>query len=147
MAEKDKWIWLDCDGTWIDLYGVENWLEMLINFDPTPYAIAKPLVNLNWFARTIHDLQKVDYKVGIISWLSKNSNTEYDEKVTKTKLAYFKRHLPSVVFDSINIIPYGTPKSSCGNGILFDDELNNRNKWNGVSYDETNLIKKLRSLL
>ena len=140
-------IWLDCDGTWIDLYGVEGWLDMLINSDPTPYAIAKPLVNLSWLARTIHELQNAGIKVGIISWLSKSGTDEYNALVEETKLNYFKQHLPSVIFDEIHIIPYGTPKSTCGNGILFDDEENNRNEWNGVAYDEKDLIKNLRKIL
>ena len=37
----------DMDGTIANLYGVENWLEMLMAEDETPYAIAKPLVNLS----------------------------------------------------------------------------------------------------
>ena len=142
-----EWIWLDCDGTWIDLYGVDNWLNMLINEDATPYAIAKPLVNLSWLARTIHELQNIGIKVGIISWLSKNGSNEYNKKVTETKLEYFKKHLPSVEFDKIHIIPYGTPKSKCGKGILFDDEEKNRKEWKGVSFDEKDLIIKLREIL
>lgn len=145
--DEIKWIWFDCDGTWIDLYGVNGWLEMLINKDATPYAIAKPLVNLTWFARTIHELQSKGVKIGIISWLSKNSDNNYDELVTQTKLNYFKKHLPSVQFDSINIIPYGTPKSTCGCGILFDDEEQNRNEWKGMAFDEKNLISTLRTIL
>lgn len=147
LKNTDKWIWLDCDGTWIDLYGVPNWLNMLINNDPTPYAIAKPLVNLAWLARTIHELQAKGIKVGIISWLSKNSTKEYDKMVKETKLAYFKKHLPSVEFDAIYIIPYGTPKSTCGKGILFDDEEYNRQEWNGMAFDEKNLIHTLRQIL
>lgn len=143
----EKWIWLDCDGTWIDLYGVEGWLEMLINSDPTPYAIAKPLVNLSWMARTIHELQAKNIKVGIISWLSKSGTDEYNQIVTQTKLDYFKTRLPSVEFDAIHIIPYGTPKSTCGNGILFDDEENNRKEWGGLAFDEKDLIKNLRNIL
>ena len=147
MATNEKWIWLDCDGTWIDLYGVPNWLEMLINNDPTPYAVAKPLVNLAWFARTIHELQNSGVKVGVISWLSKNSTEKYDKLVTETKLAYFEKHLPSVVFDEIHIVPYGTPKSTCGKGILFDDEERNRKEWNGMAFDEKDLIPTLRKIL
>ena len=142
-----KMIWLDCDGTWIDLYGVNGWLEMLQNEDTTPYKIAKPLVNLSWLARTIHELQANNIKVGIISWLSKNSTKEYEEKVKQAKLEYFKEHLPSVNFDEIHIIPYGTPKNSCGQGILFDDEEHNRLEWNGLAYNEQNLIKQMRELL
>lgn len=144
---KEQWIWLDCDGTWINLYGVNNWLEMLINQDPTPYAIAKPMVNLSWLARTIHELQQVGIKVGIISWLAKNSTPEYDTLVTNTKLQYFQKRLPSVQFDKIHIIPYGTPKSTCGQGILFDDEENNRTEWNGIAFDEKDLIQKMRKIL
>ena len=142
-----KMIWLDCDGTWIDLYGVDNWLEMLINHNPTPYRIAKPMVNLSWFARTIHELQTSGIKVGIISWLAKNSTEEYDRQVAQAKLDYFKTHLPSVKFDEIHIIPYGTPKQSVGQGILFDDELQNRENWQGVAYDEKNLIQQMRKIL
>lgn len=142
-----KMIWLDCDGTWIDLYGVDNWLEMLINHNPTPYVIAKPMVNLSWLARTIHELQANGIKVGIISWLAKNSTEEYDRQVTKAKLDYFKTHLPSVEFDKIHIIPYGTPKQSVGQGILFDDELQNRENWQGIAYDEKNLIQQMRKIL
>ena len=140
-------IWLDCDGTWIDLYGVDGWLDMLIAEDPTPYAIAKPLVNLSWLARTIHELQNIGYKVGIISWLSKSGSVEYNELVTETKIKYFRTHLPSVQFDEIHIIPYGTPKSSCGQGYLFDDEENNRQEWKGIAYSEQDLIKTLRKFL
>lgn len=144
---KETWVWLDCDGTWIDLYGVENWLEMLQKYDTTPYEIAKPMVSLSWLARTIHELQAIGIKVGIITWLSKNSNIEYDNAVTAVKREYFKKHLPSVTFDKICILPYGTPKSSCGDGILFDDEEKNRLEWKGESYNEKNLIINLRKLL
>lgn len=145
-----KTIWLDCDGTWIDLYGVENWLEYLIAKNPYPYMVAKPMVNLSLLARTIHQLQAKGYKVGVISWLAKNSGSDYDRLVTDAKLNYFKKHLPSVQFDEIYIVPYGTPKATCGMGILFDDEEHNRIEWEsygGVAFDEKDLIKGLRELL
>ncbi len=143
-------IYLDCDGTWIDLYGVENWLDYLRAGDVFPYANAKPLVNLSLLARTIHQLQKRDIKVGIISWLSKGGNEAYDAAVTEAKLDWFKHHLPSVTFDEIHIVKYGTPKSTCAtqaNAILFDDEEKNRDEWNGKAFDEKDLIKNLRAIL
>ena len=140
-------IYLDCDGTWIDLYGVKGWLPMLQNFDPTPYIVAKPLVNLTWLARTIHELQAQGYRIGIISWLSKNSNELYDIQVTQAKLNWLAQHMPSVEWNEIHIVKYGTPKSTCGNGILFDDELDNRNEWKGLAFDEKNLIQNLRKFL
>ena len=51
-------ICLDMDGTFVDLYGVENWLSMLRAEETTPYEIAKPLVNLSLMARYLNKLQK-----------------------------------------------------------------------------------------
>ena len=68
-----KKIWFDMDGTIADLYGVENWLPMLIDSDPTPYEIARPLVNLSRLARYLNRLQKMGFEIGVISWLSKPS--------------------------------------------------------------------------
>ena len=140
-------IMLDMDGTWVDLYGVENWLNDLINENVRPYAEAKPLVNLSLLARTIHQLQRKGYQVGIITWLSKNGTKDYNERVAQTKMEWLAKHIPSVEWDEIHILPYGTPKSSCGYGILFDDELHNRQEWNGQSFDEKDLIKKMRTFL
>ena len=56
-------IWFDMDGTIADLYGVEGWLEMLMNEDATPYAIAKPLVNLSALARLMHKAQRNGFEI------------------------------------------------------------------------------------
>lgn len=143
-------IYLDCDGTWIDLYGVDNWLDYLLAENVYPYANAKPLVNLSLLARTIHELQRKGVKVGIISWLSKGGSEAYNAAVDITKRKWFKRHIPSVTFDEVRIVKYGTPKSSCAtqaNAILFDDEEKNRNEWKGIAFDEKDLIKNLRAIL
>ena len=55
----ERAIWLDMDGNFVDLYGVENWLEDLTNHNPRPYIMAKPLVCLSVLARTLNKLQKV----------------------------------------------------------------------------------------
>ena len=89
-------IWFDMDGTIADLYGVENWLPMLINSDPTPYAVAAPLVHLATLARMLNKLQRAGYEIGVISWLSKNSTADNDEKVKAAKLEWLAKHLPSV---------------------------------------------------
>ena len=107
-----KIINLDCDGTFINLYGVNGWLDDLINEDVRPYREAKPLVNLVWFARTIHELQNKGWKVNIISWTSKNGTKEYNARVKQTKLEWFETHIPSVKFDNVYIVDYGTPKTS-----------------------------------
>ena len=80
-------LYFDMDGTIANLYANPAWLEQLRAYDPTPYATAKPLVNMSRLARLIRQLQKQGHKVGVISWLSKCSTAEYDRKVTKAKNA------------------------------------------------------------
>ena len=142
-------IFFDMDGTIADLYGVENWLDYLIALDALPYEIAKPLISLNALARVLNRLQKQGYKVGVISWLAKNSNTDYDEKVTKAKKEWLKKHLASVNFDEIHIVKYGTPKQTFAkteNDILFDDEEKNRNNWTGKAFDVNEIIEILKGM-
>jgi len=136
----------DMDGTIADLYGVEGWLEDIISRNARPYREARPLVNLSSLARILNGLQKNGYEIAVISWLAKNSTTEYDEIVTRAKMEWLKNHLPSVKWDKISIVAYGTPKSTCGNGILFDDEEPNRKEWNGTAYDVDNILEVLKSL-
>lgn len=142
-------IFFDMDGTIADLYGVENWLDYLIASDALPYEIAKPLIRLNALARILNRLQKQGYKVGVISWLAKNSNTAYDEKVTRAKKEWLKKHLASVNFDEIHIVKYGTPKQTFAkteNDILFDDEEKNRNDWTGKAFDVNEIIEILKGV-
>lgn len=136
----------DMDGTFVNLYGVEGWLNDLINFNPRPYIQAKPLINMQVFARILNRLHKNGYTINIISWLSKNSNSEYDKTVTRAKKEWLAKHLKSVHFDNIYIVAYGTPKYTLANGILFDDEINNRTLWPGTSYDVDNIIEILKGL-
>lgn len=139
-------IWFDMDGTIADLYGVENWLDYLIAYDPTPYEIAKPLINLSRLARKLNYLQSKGYEIGIISWLSKNSTEEYDRLVTDAKLGWLAKHLPSVNWNNVFIVPYGTPKYTLGTGILFDDEMQNRAKWGVLGFKETEIFEILGNL-
>ncbi len=141
----------DLDGTLVDLYGVENWLSMLQNEDTTPYTIAKPLVDFSILARLLNKLLASGAEINIISWTSKGGSPEYNAAVAKAKRDYLKKHLPSVDFSNIYIVPYGTPKYTLAKGILFDDEDKNRTDWrkrNGTySYDETDIINILKALL
>ena len=136
----------DMDGTIANLYGVENWLDYLIASDTTPYEVAKPLVNLSSLARVLNRLQRNGWTIGVISWLAKDSNTEYNERVAEVKRKWLAKRLPSVKWDKINIVDYGTPKSTCGCGILFDDEEPNRTEWGGIAHDVDNIIEILKGL-
>ena len=139
----------DMDGTIADLYGVENWLDYLIAENTRPYAIAKPLVNLSALARKLNALQRMGYNLAVISWLSKSGSAEYNEAVTAVKMAWLAKHLPSVHWDRVTIVPYGTPKENfCFSpmDILFDDEERNRNNWTGRAYGVENIMEILREI-
>ena len=142
-------IWFDMDGTIADLYGVNDWLEKLINSDPTPYAEAKPLVNLSLLARLINRVQRNGFEVCIITALSKNSSAEYDEAVIKAKKMWLNRHLKSVRFDEIRFVPYWFTKNDVNSGedILFDDEVRHLEAWTGRACPADEMIETLKSLL
>lgn len=142
-------ICFDMDGTIANLYGVTNWLEYLISGNEYPYLHAEVMVNMNSLARVLNRLQRNGIEIGIISWLAKNSNDSYDEKVTVAKKKWLKKHLASVHFDFVEIVSYGTDKNivcTSTDDILFDDEAPNREKWNGKAYDVDNILNILKSV-
>jgi len=150
MAKKlNITINFDMDGTIADLYGVPNWIDYLDNGDPTPYMVAKPLIRLATLARTLNALQRNGYDLAIVSWLSKHGTEAYDMAVTEAKLNWLAKHMPSVQWDKIHIVPYGTPKQNfCDNplDILFDDEEPNRNNWTGRAYGVDDIMGVLRNI-
>lgn len=137
------------DGTIADLYGVENWLEYLEAENPFPYENAAPLLRLSTLARKLNALQRKGYELAIISWLSKTGSRSYNDMVTVAKLGWLRKHLPSVNWDRITIVPYGTPKENFCNSpldILFDDEARNRDNWTGIAFDVQNIMEILREI-
>lgn len=141
-----KKIYFDMDGTIANLYGCNNWLNDIRAERTTPYANAKPMVNMNSLARVLNRLCRNGYTVSVISWTAKNGSEQYNEAVANVKREWLKKHLASVQFESVIIVPYGTPKQNYGYGILFDDEKPNRDNWNGVAYDEKNIINILKNI-
>lgn len=138
-----KEFWFDMDGTIADLYGVEDWLPKLRAHDASPYEEARPLVNLSRLARYLNKVQSKGCTVNIISWCSKNSCPEYDEKIKAAKLNWLAKHLPSVRWNRIEIVEYGVQKSSIGSGILFDDEEKNRVDWGIGAFEPENMFEVL----
>ena len=127
-----KAIYLDMDGTIANFYGVPGWLECLERSDVHPYKVAAPLVDMHKLAAHLNSLRARGYHIGIVSWTSKNGTDEFNEATKVAKLKWLKKHLGSVVWDEIEIIPYGFPKSKAvryPEGMLFDDELRNLDEW------------------
>ena len=70
----------------------------------------------------------------------------HGKEVVSSKLKWLAKHLPSVKWDNIYIVPYGTPKHEISSGILFDDEVGNREKWGVGAYDVDNILGVLRAV-
>jgi hypothetical protein len=139
----------DLDGTIADLYGVENWLGYILAEDTTPYEMARPLVRFATLARRLNTLQRNGYEIAVITWLARGATEEYDRAVANAKVEWLNRHLPTVNWNEIHILPYGTPKENyCNNplDILFDDEEHNRENWTGRAYDVQNILEILANL-
>lgn len=147
-----NWIWLDMDGTFVDLYGVEGWLQELRAESPAPYLNARPLVNLSLLARRLNTLQRMGYNIGVISWASKNATKDYGNAVAEAKREWLSKHLPSVQWDEIIVTDYGNPKSKAVPeiGILFDDEENNLIDWNnnnGLGINAASMLDVLSKII
>ena len=144
-------IFFDMDGTISDFYGVKGWLEYLQNENPFPYRNAKSRVNEVAFSEIINTLQKMGVKIGIITWTSKDSSTDFHEAVIAEKLLWLQRNFPEIAFDEFHAIKYGTPKEQfcSSNDILFDDEEQNRKDWRkkGHAFTELFIVETLKEIL
>ena len=145
-------IYFDMDGTIANLYGSENWLSDLINGYTRPYREAKSLLDMRKLGKILNRLQSKGCHIGVVSWLAKRGTDEYNARVTATKLRWLARHIGAVQWDEIQIVPYGTPKSTVvqyPEGILFDDEERNRTEWMrageaaGLAYDVHEILEVL----
>lgn len=139
----------DMDGTIANFYGVKNWLDYLKAEDTKPYEIAKPLFNFSAFARLLNKAKRNGYEIAVISWTSKNGSAEYDKAVESAKREWLAKHLPSVEWDEITVVPYGTPKDNfrkSADDVLFDDEEPNRKAWNGKAYNVENILEILKEI-
>lgn len=131
-------IYFDMDGTIANLYGVENWLPKLRAEDASPYVEAMPLTDMENLQLLLSILQNRGYKIGIISWLAKNSSKSYDKSVRKAKIEWLRAMLPEIHFDEMHIVKYGTRKDYVAKdkkGIIFDDDERVREKWRGESFN------------
>jgi hypothetical protein len=106
------------------------------------------MLHFSSFARLLNKAQENGWKIGIISWTSKNGSEMYNLAVEVAKRAWLAKHLPSVEWDEIKVVRYGTNKyMTCGDGILFDDEEQNRKSWaNNQAYTPDNIMKILKEI-
>ena len=148
----NKTLVFDMDGTIANLYGVNDWLEMLRAEDPTPYIIAEPMYNVNILNFILNQLKADGWKIVVTTWLAKGSNEHYDTLVREAKLAWLEEH--NFPFDEIHMVKYGTTKANCtrklgGFQILVDDNETVRKGWTlGATIDANeNILEILEKLL
>lgn len=151
-----KMICFDMDGTVADLYGVENWLEKLRAYDASPYLVATPMCDMEELADLLRIAQYRGIEVRIITWLSKESNSEYDELVRIAKKAWLEAH--GFPYDHFHGVRYGATKADSvrkqlGEGetaILFDDNAKVRSGWHmgeAIDPNEYDICGVLREVL
>lgn len=151
-----KEICFDMDGTIADLFGVEDWLDKIRAYDPTPYQTAEPLVDMAELACLLRSLKNSGINVAVITWLSKEPNKQYDDEVRKAKRAWLKSY--GFPFDSLRCVAYGTPKHKIEatrladdeEALLFDDDAGVRRDWDlggAIDPTTTNILDVLKEIL
>lgn len=150
--EENKILVFDMDGTIVDFYGVEGWLNDLETENTRPYEEARPLYDMNCLNSLIERLKIVGWKIIITTWLSKNGTKEFNDRTRKAKLEWLKKY--NFSYDEIHLVKYGTTKANCtryigGYQILIDDNEKVRKGWNlGATINANkNILKELEKLL
>ncbi len=146
-------ICFDMDGTIADLYAIPNWIEKLQAEDPTPYADAKPMVDMEELGKILNILSDQGWEIRVISWLAKDSSPAYKTAVRKAKREWLEKY--NFPAHKVHLVQYGTTKANCLRGkvdfaILIDDNQKVRDGWHlGDTIDPMNedIIERLRELV
>ena len=135
-------IYFDMDGTLADLY-VGKWLDKIEEGKTEPFDDADKLI-----AEEVLQVLSKHYDLGIITWLPKDADKEYGERVREAKINWLKKHYPDIPFKERHIVLYGTPKSKVARdktGILVDDEDRHRDAWKGTAIKPEDVYKYIEA--
>lgn len=144
-------IYFDMDGTIADTYARATWLEELQKELVIPYAGAAPLCDPLQLQQLLIQLQSYGVRIGIISWLAKESSRSFSIRTRYAKREWLGKYLP-LHFDEIHLVKYGTRKDYVAkdkNGLLFDDDERVRSNWKGIAINpnEKDIIEVLEKIL
>lgn len=174
MANKTcpKIVAFDMDGTLANLYGVPDWLAKVRAEDPSPYAEAEPLVDMEKLNEVCALLQKAGWEIQIITALSMGASPEYKAAIRAAKLGWLKKW--GFIYDRFHGVDYETPKCEVlrrdmpiglkvarmceeyrgqdfmPEAVLVDDESRHTDRWGwGRTIDPTagDLVEALKALL
>ena len=87
-----KMLCFDMDGTIADLYGVDDWLKDLMNENPYPYTVAKPLCDIEELNTVLNKLIEQGWEIRVISWLAKDSSNSYKTAVRDAKRTWLAKY-------------------------------------------------------
>lgn len=155
MTKVRMIVW-DMDGTMADLYGVNGWLDMLRNENPLPYALAKPMWDMERLVKVLNALRVLGVEQRIVTWLSMDSSEEYKTETRKAKREWLDNF--DFPYDHFHGVQYGATKADSvrkfladdETAILIDDSAKVRKGWHlGETVDPTeiNVIDFLETLL
>lgn len=129
----------DLDGTIFNLYGRENWLEMLQNEQAGAFTEDGlvnngflPEIDITKFYQTVNRLMERGVQFSVITWLPMQASPEYEEICRAEKMEWIRKNLPFV--SEISIVSYGVPKQNCikkraQKMILIDDNIEICKTW------------------
>lgn len=145
-----KAIYFDMDGTIADLYGYENWLELLCAEDTKPYEECGCLVDFVELKNILDAFINLGVTIGVISWGAMNGSRDYCKRTRKVKKEWCDKFFPNV-FSEFHVVKYGTPKHYVRNikeSILVDDNAEVRNAWKGETIDaKKDIVAILKNML
>lgn len=151
-----KMICFDLDGSLVDLYGYEGWLDCLHNNDPSPYRYALPLWNMRRLASILQDFQREGIEICIITWLAKESDRNFSAITRKAKRDWLNSY--GIPYDHFHGRAYGATKAdsvrkylaSNETALIIDDNPQVRKGWHlGPTIDPTSqdVLEELEKIL
>lgn len=128
----EKAIYFDMDGSLNRFYDIPDWREKLDAHDPSPYRNAAPMWDMVALCEAIGKLAELGVMFGIISWLSKNSDTDYNRETRQAKREWLEEMGLMEHMEEVHLVKYGTPKHTVPNvrhAMLVDDNASVRAAW------------------
>lgn len=145
----EKAIYFDLDGTIYNLYGIENWLDMLRSENELAYNCGDSIYDMEELNSLLLEFVNLGFTIGVITWTAMNGSKEFNSRTRAVKKAWIEENLPCV--SEFHCVKYGTPKHhvrNIKNSILVDDNAEVRDKWLGLTIDANkNILKELKNLL